>query len=152
MGGISSLGAAYAVTGDPAYAHKAGIMLDRVADLYPSFDFMAQAEVYEIHQANGYVSTWHDACGETRELAMAYDQVFDGIKSDKELVKFLAVKAKRYKLDNPKTTFADVQRNIEDRILRDSIANRKKVESNYPQTDLNLAMFKAILDWPREQG
>lgn len=146
--GIGALGDAYSVTGDPVYAHKAAILLDRVADLYPTFDFKEQAEVYEIHQANGYVSTWHDACGETRTMGMAYDQVFDAIKHDKELVRFLAVKAKRYKLDNSKSAFADVQRNIEDRILRDSLANRKKVESNYPQTDLNIALFKSILEWP----
>lgn len=151
VGGASSLGAAYAVTGDPAYAHKAGILLDRVADLYPTFDFRAQAEVYEIHQADGYVSTWHDACGEVRELAVAYDEVFDAIKTDAELARFLAVKAKRHKLENTKTTFADIQRNIEDRILRDSMANRKKIESNYPQTDLDFAMFKAILDWPESK-
>lgn len=148
VNGIGALGEAYCVTGDPAYAHKAAILLDRVADLYPTFDFATQAEVYEVPGAAGYVSTWHDACGETRTMAMSYDRIFDAIKNDKELVRFLAVKAKRYKLDNPKATFADIQRNIEDRILRDSLANRKKVESNYPQTDLNAAMFKAILEWP----
>ena len=152
VNGIGALGDAYSVTGDPVYAHKAAIMLDRVADLYPTFDFMAQAEVYEIHQANGYVSTWHDACSETRTMAMGYDQIFDAIKSDKELVRFLAVKAKRHKLDNPKSTFGDIQRNIEGGILRDSLANRHKVESNYPQTDLNIAMFKTILEWPASKA
>jgi len=33
--GIISLSAAYAVTGDKAYAHRAGVLFDRVADLYP---------------------------------------------------------------------------------------------------------------------
>lgn len=152
VNGIGALADAYSVTGDPAYAHKAAILLDRVADLYPTFDFKTQAVVYEIPQANGYVSTWHDACGETRTMALGYDQVFDAIKTDKPLVRFLAVKAKRYKLDNPKSTFMDVQRNIEDRILRDSLANRHKVESNYPQTDLNIAMFKTILEWPASKA
>ncbi len=148
VNGIGALGNAYSVTGDAKYAHKAAVLLDRVADLYPAFDFAKQAEVYEVPGAAGYVSTWHDACGETRTMGMAYDQIFDAIKGDKELVRFLAVKAKRYKLGNPKAAFADVQRNIESGILRDSLINRKKVESNYPQTDLNIAMFKAILEWP----
>lgn len=152
VNGIGALGDAYSVTGDPVYAHKAAIMLDRVADLYPTFDFMAQAEVYEKHDAHGYVSTWHDACSETRTMATRYDQIFDAIKNDRELARFLAVKAKRYKLDNQKSTFADIQRNIEDRILRDSLTNRKKVESNYPQTDLNVAMFKTILEWPASKA
>ncbi len=37
-----------------------------MADLYPSFDFGTQGVVYEQKGAAGYVSTWHDACEETR--------------------------------------------------------------------------------------
>ncbi len=47
LGGIRALAEAYVVTGDPVYAHKAGILLDRVADLYPTFDYKAQGLVYE---------------------------------------------------------------------------------------------------------
>ena len=71
--GIKRLAAAYVVTGNPAYAHKAGILLDRVADLYPTFDFAREGLVYEKRGAAGYVSTWHDACEETREMVLAYD-------------------------------------------------------------------------------
>jgi hypothetical protein len=39
QGGIVRLSAAYAVTGDTAYSHRAGVLLDRVADLYPAHDF-----------------------------------------------------------------------------------------------------------------
>lgn len=152
VNGIAALGNAYCVTGDAAYAHKAAILLDRVADLYPTFDFQSQAEVYEIHQGNGYVSVWHDACGETRTMVMAYDHIFDAIRNDTELIRFLATKARRYRLENTKATFADIQRNIEDRILKDSLANRPKVESNYPQTDLNIAIIKAVLGWPSDRG
>ena len=77
-----SLAAAYVVTGDPRYAHKAGVLLDRVADLYPTFDFAeAGRDLREAPARAGYVSTWHDACEETRELALAYDQVFDGARA-----------------------------------------------------------------------
>lgn len=148
VGGISKLAAAYAVTGDPAYAHKAGVMLDRVADLYPTFDFGKQGKVYEDPGLRGYVSTWHDACAETRELVMAYDEVFDAIRGDDGLVVFLSGKARTCRLDNPKASFADIQRNIEDRILRDAIANREKIESNFPQTDITLILAHTVLGWP----
>ena len=153
VAGIRNLAAAYVVTGDPVYAHKAGVLLDRVADLYPTFDFGTQGEVYEVKAAAGYVSTWHDACMETRDLIVAYDQVFDGLKNDGDLVAFLSRKAKEHKLDNPKASFADVQRNIEDRILRDAIQSRPKIESNYPQTDVTILMIQTVLGWPgnREQ-
>ena len=60
------MAAAYAVTGDTAYAHRVGVLLDRVADLYPSQDFGKQGVMYEGPPRSGYVSTWHDACAETR--------------------------------------------------------------------------------------
>jgi hypothetical protein len=148
LGGIKSLAAAYVVTGDPRYARKAGVLLDRVADLYPSFDHNAQAWVYETVRTVGYVSTWHDACEETREMALAYDQVFEGLRDDPELVSFLAAKAQQYGLANPKGSFADVQRNIEQGILRDAIANAGKITSNYPRTPIALITMHAILDWP----
>ena len=47
LGGIQRLSEAYAFSGDPAYARKAMILLDRVADLYPDFDFLTQAVCYE---------------------------------------------------------------------------------------------------------
>lgn len=147
--GIYNMAAAYAVTGDKAYAHKAGILLDRVADLYPTFDFKRQAIIYDApSQSAGYVSVWHDACEETRQLALAYDQVFDALREDKALVEFLSAKAKQFKLDNPKTSFEDIQRNIEDRILRDALANYPKIHSNYPRTPIAMAVIKMVLGWP----
>ena len=153
VAGASHLAAAYVVTGDPAYAHKAGVILDRVADLYPTFDFGREGVMYEGPPSHGYVSTWHDAAVEVRELAMAYDQVFEALARDASLVAFLSAKARQHKLANPKATFADVQRNIEDRIFRDTVANRRKIESNYPSTDLTITIIHAVLGWPgnREQ-
>jgi len=152
-GGILNLAAAYTVTGDPAYAHKAGVLLDRVADLYPTFDFGKEGVMYEGPPRAGYISTWHDACHETRMMAFAYDQVKEALARDEELAAFLAQKAKQYQIANPKKTPADVLRNIEERILRDALASRDKIYSNYPQTDMTVAVILAVLDWQahREQ-
>jgi len=148
LGGAKALSAAYVVTGDPVYAHKAGILLDRVADLYPTFDFRREGVLYEGPGARGYVSTWHDACEEVRELALCYDRVFEGIREDKELVAFLAAKAKQFKLTNAKATFADVQRNIEQRIFVDTARNRQKIRSNRPRTAVALLVINTVLGWP----
>lgn len=146
LGGIRTLSATYLLTGDPVCAHKAAVMLDRVADLYPLFDFKAQAVVYERKLgSNGYVSTWHDACEETRELVMAYDMIFEAARDDADLVRFLSGKAREIGLENPKSSFADIQRNIEDRILRDPIAQRPKITSNYPRTEITVAIIYAVL-------
>lgn len=152
VNGISRLADAYVVTGDATYAHKAGVLLDRVADLYPYHDFGKQGWVYERRGDRGYVSTWHDACEEVRAITIAYDMVFDALKQDQQLVAFLSAKAKQYKLANPKSSFADIQRNIEDRILRDTIKNRSKIQSNYPRTDVALLVAKAVLGWPHNRA
>ena len=148
LGGIKKLAAAYVVTGDRRYAHKAAVMLDRVADLYPTFDFKQQALLYEKVRGNGYVSVWHDACEETRELALAYDQIFEGIEGDRELVEFLRAKAAAFAPANPKNSIQEIRANIEARILRDALANTPKISSNYPRTPIAVATMKAILGWP----
>ncbi|MDZ4859170.1 MAG: heparinase II/III family protein [Candidatus Hydrogenedentes bacterium] len=152
--GIVSLSAAYAVTGDPRYAHKAALLLDRVADLYPSFDFHTQGGwVYETtNGTRGQVSTWHDACEEVRALAYAYDRVFDGAKAQEaELVALLSRKAGEHKLANAKTSWADIQRNIESGIFEDTLAHRERIESNYPRTDMTNLVIHAVLRWPENR-
>lgn len=148
LGGISRLAAAYVLTGDRSYAHRAGVLLDRVADLYPTFDFAREGVLYEGPGSAGYISTWHDACEETRELALAYDYVRPALASDVGLVRFLSAQAARYGLENPKRSWPDIRRNIEDRVLRDAIANRAKIHSNYPRTEIALATILMVLGWP----
>lgn len=150
LGGINNLGAAYVLTGDASYAHKALVMLDRVADLYPTFDFQPQGIMYEGPGTAGYVSTWHDACEETRELALAYDMVFPALEGDGTLIAFLAKQATQYQLDNSKATVSDIRRNIEGRILRDALAHPEKVYSNYPRTEICKAVITKTLQEPDE--
>ena len=152
VGGIRNLAAAYVATGEPTYAHKAGVLLDRVADLYPTFDFGKEGVMYEGPPRAGYVSTWHDACVEVHDLALAYDAVFEGLVRDRSLVAFLAGKAAAYRVANPKSTFADVQLNIEDRIFRDTLGHRPKIESNYPSTDVTMTTLETVLDWPANRA
>jgi hypothetical protein len=142
--GISYLSEAYVVTGDAEYARRAGILLDRVADLYPSHDFSKQGLVYENPGLAGYVSTWHDACQETREMAIAYDMIRDEISADNKLAEFLSDKQKQYNLPAPKSTPEDLIRNIESGIILDPQKNRGRIYSNYPQTDMTLAILKRI--------
>ena len=151
LGGVKRLAAAYVVTGDKQYAHRAAVILDRVADLYPTFDFKEQALLYERVRGTGYVSVWHDACEETRELALAYDQIFEGIEDDQELVRFLRAKAEQFTAANPKNSIYDIRANIEARILRDALANTAKISSNYPRTPIAIAIMKAILQWPHNR-
>ena len=148
VAGIRNLAAAYVVTGEPVYAHQAGVLLDRVADLYPTFDFGKEGVMYEGPPSRGYVSTWHDACEEVRELALAYDRVADGLRDNEELVKFLSGKARTLGLENPKASLADIRRNIEERIFRDTLVNLAKIQSNRPRTEVAEVIMRTVLDWP----
>jgi hypothetical protein len=154
MNGVRNLAAAYVLTGDPIYAHKAAILLDRVADLYPTFDYLTQGLAYE--QANpitgaGKVSVWHDACRESRELALAYDMIFPAIQADAELVKFLSAKAQKFNLANRKRNFLEIQKNIEDGILRNVLQDSAKIAANFPNTEVTLIINQAILGWPENR-
>ncbi|MCS7015631.1 MAG: heparinase II/III family protein [Gemmatales bacterium] len=153
FGGIKKLAAAYAMTGELVYGHKAAVLLDRVADLYPSFDGLTQLIAYEKPHGPGYVSTWHDACMETRDLALAYDQIFDVLRKDESLIAFLAKKASDCQLPNLKLSPADIQTNIEQRILYDALRQpfnpeNNKIAANPPQTDITLATIQMVLGWP----
>lgn len=152
VAGLRALSDAYVMTGEARYAHKAGVLLDRVADLYPGFDYAQQGVVYERGGNAGYVSVWHDAVEETREIALAYDKVFEAIRTDGELVAFLSHQARVHGLANPKTSFALVQQNIEDRILRDAIASPAKIHANFPRMEAAVAIMKAILGWPSNRS
>lgn len=151
--GAASLSEAYAVTGDREYSRRAVIVLDRIADLYPSFDFATQGEVYEKRGSNGYVSVWHDACSEIQRLVYAYDQVFDGMKDDSELVAFLSTKSEQTGHTNPKDSVLRIQENIEENIFRDTLSNEHKIKSNFPTTPVAVMTIQAVLEYPenREQ-
>ena len=148
VNGILKLSEAYAVTGDTAFSHRAGILLDRVADLYPTHDFGKQGLVYENPGMTGYVSTWHDACQETRQLAIAYDIVRMALAEDYRLVSFLTEKSEEYIIPLAKKTPADILANIENGILTDPQVNRRRIYSNYPQTDMTLSILKKIRNNP----
>ena len=152
LAGIENLADAYVVTGDPVYARKAGILLDRVADLYPAFDFHTQGWMYErINYSWGYVSYWQQAGEELQAIALAYDKVRGNWPGDQQLVRFLSRKAKQYRLDNPKSSHNDIQRNIEDRILRDSLRHPAKIRNNYPLREIAVTYVRTVLDWPEKR-
>ena len=152
LAGIENLANAYVVTGDPVYARKAGILLDRVADLYPDFDFRTQGWMYErINYSWGYVSYWQQAGEELQTIALAYDKVRGSWPRNQQLTHFLSRKAKQYKLENPKSSHTDIPRNIENRILRDSLNHPTKIRNNYPLQEIAVTYIKTILDWPEKR-
>lgn len=148
LGALHLLSSAYVVTGERLYAHKAGILLDRIADLYPDFDFAKDGLLYEGKNiCPGYVSYSVDACVESKELFLVYDKIFDGIRDDTGLTAFLSKKSKKYKGIAVKNSFGDIQKNIETNILQHVLDHPDKTDCNYPNTDAAYAVAKMTMGW-----
>ncbi len=147
LAAVRTLAAAYVVTGDLMYSRKAGVMLDRIADVFPGFDYKVQGLTYEKSLATGYVTVWHDAVREQMDLVIAYDQVYDALAGDGQLIAFLAGKAEKLGLENAKKTGTDVHRNIQERLIKDPLSHVEKVRSNFPATPGLLATTHAVLGW-----
>ncbi len=145
VGGITRCAAAYLATGRQEYAHKALLLLDRVADVYPLMNFKEQGLVYETAGHGGFVSVWHDACEEIAELALAYDAVRPALPATAELVAFLQGRARQFCLPAPKDSPAAVRENIERGLLQHTVTNKERIYSNFPRTDLALIRILTIL-------
>jgi len=146
---ISRLSSAYMVTGDTVYARKTAIVLDRVADLYPNFDYKTQGLVYGQPTSEGYVTYSITSALDVRLMAESYDMIYDGIKNDQQLVNFLHAKSVQYPDGIArKNNFGDIKRNIEYRIFLDVLSKPQKIYSNYPTTDITIATIKNVLEWP----
>ena len=150
--GIQRLASAYVLTGEQRCAHKAAVLLDRVADLYPGFDYRTQSTVYDEKGGSpGYVSIWHDACLETYYMALSYDMIREAIEDDADLVRFLSHKAEECHLQNSKESAAAIRRNIENGILHEALHHLDKIHSNYPSTEVTQIALTAILGWPEHR-
>src|SRR5690606_27466398 len=67
------------------------------------------------------------------------------------LVAFLSKKAREHKLGNPKSSWADIQRNIESGILLSTLEHPDRIRSNYPTHDVAAMIIKTVLYWPENR-
>lgn len=91
--GMSNLARAYLLTGDVRYAHKAAVMLHRMAEVYPSMDHENQSRYGLMSKAdnivyNGKIVNHIWEAGLIQDAAEVYDAIWDSIDSDEELRKF----------------------------------------------------------------
>lgn len=81
---VVSLSHSYLLTGDPKYARKALVMLDRIAECYPDFEYCSQSRYGELKggKYHGKIlnSIWET--GTLDSLAIAYDGVSEALLGD----------------------------------------------------------------------
>lgn len=120
--GLAALADAFLYTGDKRYAHKAAILLDRIADVYPSMDWKPYADRGWYHSDGGSGrgkiegSIWET--GVVQKLADSYDKILSGTLNDPALYAFLKHQSEKYKLPKPKGTRALLVENVDDGILK----------------------------------
>ncbi|SHE14520.1 Predicted glycosyl hydrolase [Chlamydia abortus] len=142
---LNSFRDAYIYTGDMKYARAGIILLDRIADIYPSMDLSAHDSNIYLNSHGGVVagkatgSIWETAV--IKDYVNAYDAFFSAI-DDPETISFLRAKGEQYRLPL-KTSAVGIRRNIEDGILRQvyPAVQRSQIRGNngYHQSALALA-------------
>lgn len=120
----AALARAYLYTGDPVYAHKCGVLLDRIADVYPEMDWALYGQQGWFHSGStdgGKIegSIWE--CETVSVLTTALDMVKSGLYNQPELYAFLAGKSGQYKLPTPKGTYEQLIGNIEQNLIAEFV-------------------------------
>jgi hypothetical protein len=88
--GLRALRDAYLLTGDPRYAHKAGVLLARIAQQYPQMDFTPQGvELFHPAEISGktFDNIWENFV--VSVYATTYDAIYPEIEKDGALQTFL---------------------------------------------------------------
>ena len=107
---IGALATLYAITRDTRYAHKALLILNRVAQLYPTYD-----GVVDVGRSSYMPHISWTTAGEEEIVdasCYAYNIVFDYLHRDKELVEFFKKKGQEDLDNDGKITHEDIRRNI----------------------------------------
>jgi hypothetical protein len=111
---VGDLSRAYVLTAKTSYAHKAVILLDRIAQVYPDMDYHNQSRYGSLQKASGnrYEGKILSHIWETstlRDLAESYDSIWETIDSDVDAHKLLGKSAR------------DIRTNIETNLLEQGI-------------------------------
>ncbi len=91
---VRNLGTAWLLTDDPRYAHKAAVLMARLASDYAAYDYHTQAyhNGQYPNRYNGRIIDHIWMTGVVSNAAWTYDAVFPVLAGDRELVDFLAGK------------------------------------------------------------
>ena len=148
---LGALAQAYSLTNDRRYAHKAAVLLDRIADVYPDMDYKPLHDMGFQHSQGG--TGWGRIGGcicETyygERFCRPYDLIYDGIQDDDELVAFCSRKAKQYRLGD-KSTIEAICEHIEDDLLLEILKSVKdgRVQGNVGMDHTCLGYAAVALD------
>ncbi|MFC6734140.1 heparinase II/III family protein [Haladaptatus sp. DYSN1] len=146
---------AYLFTGDKRYSRAGTILLDRMADIYPTLDLSAYIWPDGFQASHGFTGEgkWAGSISEAAwadVYCQAYDAVFEGQPDDTELVQFLSAKADEYPGLGDKSTLGVIRENIEERLVKEVLPAVKdaQLRGNFGHHQSALAMSARVADEP----
>lgn len=151
---INNLRDAYIYSGDMRYARAGLVLLNRIADIYPSLDLSVyNKEIFRnSHGGSGkgkaIGSIWEPAL--VSNFLFAYDAFFPALlENDEELVSYLSAKAEQYGLPAI-NSIDDVRKNIEDNLVRQVLPGVQagQIHGNFGMHQRALAISAVVLDEP----
>ena len=127
----ADLARAHLLTGDADHAHKALLILARIADVYPAMDLAPYSEMglYNSHGGTGQGRIqgciWET--GLASGLADSWAMVEHALDGDAELVEFLTAQEPRWGAarpgDAPRNTVASIRSHVQNNLLREFISS-----------------------------
>jgi len=135
---LSDLSQAYMLTGDRTYAHKAAVMLCRIADFYPSMDYNKQsryaAEFLPTYTGKILYHTWETNTVDM--LSACYDLIWDTIDEDTVLQHTLKMDGKQ------------ISAHIEKNLISEFIENvyNSRILGNYGKHQMSLLTACFVAD------
>jgi len=138
---VKAMAADYQRTGARELAHKVGVLLARMADLYPMMDFSTQGVHPASYKLGGDKGKAIWACGpyseavRMRSLVSAYDDTWDALHRNRKLATFLTRKAKEIGHPEwggpPEAILKHIERDLIAEGARDVMRDRAKGSLRY---------------------
>ncbi len=147
---IVSLADAYLYTGDIKYGRVGAVLMDRIADVYPDYNLRPYLTHFSNSDGGAKRGQIVGSIWETylqQDFAKAYDAFFPAY-DDPQVISFLSEKAKKYNLENDKSSAEKIRQNVEDGVLReiyDAVCDCSS-QGNFGMAQSALGMAAVILD------
>ena len=147
---LLNLGRAYLYTGEAKYGRATAILIDRIADVFPSFSYKQWDNMYLVaHGGSGFGKIYGriNDCTYTTTFIQYADAAYP-MYNDPQVISFLSRKASERNLENSKTSGEKIWANIEDGLLRESFKAAKEgnISGNYGLQQRMLAAAALTLD------
>ncbi|MBQ7054766.1 MAG: heparinase II/III family protein, partial [Oscillospiraceae bacterium] len=146
---LDNLREAYVYTGDIKYGRAGAILIDRLADVYPSYN-LAPYAMYQNSHGGGNAgkilgNIWENSLA--KALINAYDAFWPAME-DPQVIDYLSEKAVQFGLENPKTSADMIRENCETGILREVFKGVKaaQMKGNFGMAQETAALAGIALD------